>query len=348
MSKIKILSIDGGGIRGILPGVILTRLEEKLQKLGNDETLKIAEKFDLLAGTSTGGILSLAYLVPDPNKTKKPLLSAKDAVNLYLDRGDEIFDVNLLQKLKSGFGVTDEKYSADELEEALQDTFQDSMLSELLKPCIISSYDIRNAKPHFFKQHKSRDNKIFNFKVKDVARATSAAPTYFEAARIKNELGTPYALVDGGLFANNPTMVAYSEARTMKFTDEDSNIIDFPTAKDMLIVSIGTGSQSQSYSYKKVKDWGLVNWVKPIIEIMMSGNSSATHYHLTQIFDTLEDQYDKSCYHRLEPEVISANSQMDNASVENLKLLEEDALNYVSKTEIDKELNDIAKKLMEN
>ena len=188
-----------------------------------------------------------------------------------------------MAKVKSGFGITDEKYSADELEEALQDTFQDKMLSDLLKPCIISSYDIRNAKPHFFKQHKSH-NKIFNYKIKDVARATSAAPTYFEAARIKNELGTPYALVDGGLFANNPTMVAYSEARTMKFPDK----INYPTAKDMLIVSIGTGSQSQSYSYKKVKDWGLVNWVKPIIEIMMSGNSSATHYHLTQIFDTLK------------------------------------------------------------
>ena len=344
MSKIKILSIDGGGIRGILPGVILTRLEEKLQKQSEDESARIADFFDLLAGTSTGGILSLAYLVRDPNNKEKPLLSAKDAVNLYLDRGDEIFDVNLWQKLKSGFGVTDEKYSADELEEALEDTFQDIMLRDLLKPCIISSYDIRNAKPHFFKQHKSRDNKIFNFKVKDVARATSAAPTYFEAARIKNELGTPYALVDGGLFANNPTMVAYSEARTMKFPDK----IDFPTAKDMLIVSIGTGSQSQSYSYKKVKDWGLVNWVKPIIEIMMSGNSSATHYHLTQIFDTLKKQYDKGCYHRLEPEVISADSQMDNASVENLKLLKEDALNYVSKPEIDKELNVIAKKLLDN
>lgn len=341
MSKIKILSIDGGGIRGILPGVILTRLEEKLQKLSDDDSVRIADFFDLLAGTSTGGILSLAYLVPDDKN--RPLLSAKDAVNLYLDRGDEIFDINLGQKLKSGFGVTDEKYSAEELEEALHDTFQDKMLSDLIKPCIISSYDIRNAKPHFFKQHKSH-NKIYNYKIKDVARATSAAPTYFEAARVKNEIGTPYALVDGGLFANNPTMVAYSEARTMKFPDK----IDFPTAKDMLIISIGTGSQSKSYSYKKVKDWGLVNWVKPIIEIMMSGNSSATHYHLIQIFDTLKKLYDKNCYHRLEPEVISADSQMDNASVKNLKLLEEDALNYVSKAEVDDELNDIAKKLLEN
>lgn len=108
-----------------------------------------------------------------------------------------------------------------------------------------------NAKPHFFKQHKSH-NQIYNFKVKDVARATSAAPTYFEVARVKNEIGTSFALVDGGLFVNNPAMVAYSEARSMSF----ENKVDFPTPKDMLIISIGTGSKSKSYTHDQVKDWG--------------------------------------------------------------------------------------------
>jgi patatin-like phospholipase/acyl hydrolase len=339
MSKIRILSIDGGGIRGILPGVILTRLEYKLQNLVKDDSRRLADYFDFFAGTSTGGILSLSYLIP--NKEDRPLLTAQESVNLYLDRGDEIFDVNLWQKLKSAGGIADEKYSADELEEAIEDTFKDIMLKDLLKPCIISSYDVRNGKPHFFKQHKS-ENEVYNYKVKDVARATSAAPTYFEAARIKNELGTPYALVDGGLFANNPCMVAYSEVRTMKFSGK----VDYPTAKDMLIISIGTGSQSKSYTYKKVKDWGQLQWVKPVIEIMMSGNSSTTHYYLTQIFDTLSSKKDKECYHRLEPTVKIADSKMDNASIDNLKALHEDALNYVSTKEVDEELDVIAKKLI--
>ena len=341
MSKVKILSIDGGGIRGILPGIIINRLEQKLQKLSNDNSVRIADVFDLFAGTSTGGILTLSYLIPDKNN--RPLLSAQDAVDLYLEKGDDIFDVSLWQKIRSGAGVLDEKYDSKALEIELENTFQGNMLSDLIKPCIISSYDVWNGKPHFFKQHKSH-NKIYNFKVKDVARATSAAPTYFEAAQIKNEMGTSFALVDGGTFANNPSMVAYSEARTMKF----SNKVDYPTAKDMLIISIGTGSKSQSYPYDKVKNWGQIQWVKPVIEIMMSGNSSATHYHLMQIFDTLEIQYDKECYHRLEPEVKSADSQMDNASLDNLKKLQDDALNYISKEEIDKELNAIANKLLEN
>lgn len=341
MKKVRILSIDGGGIRGILPGVILSRLEAKLQELTNDKNARLADYFDLFAGTSTGGILTLSYLVP--NENKRPLLSASDAVNLYLERGDEIFEVSTWQKIMSFGGIVDEKYNAHQLEEELKNTFKDYWLKDLLKPCIITSYDVKNGGPHFFKQHKSH-NKIYNFKVKDAARATSAAPTYFEAAMIKNEIDTPFPLIDGGVFANNPSLVAYSEARTMRFEGK----IDFPTAMNMMIVSIGTGSKSKSYDYDKVKNWGQIKWIKPIIEIMMSGNSSTTHYHLTQIFDTLEQQEDKESYYRFEPEVHTADSAMDNASPENLTKLKEDALTYISQKEIDEQLTDIARKLVAN
>jgi patatin-like phospholipase/acyl hydrolase len=283
--------------------------------------------------------LTLAYLTP--NKENRPKLTAQEAVNIYLERGDEIFDVSFWQKIKSGDGLTDEKYDASELEDALRDTFGELQLSNLLKPCIISSYDIRNAKPHFFKQHKSSD-KIYNFKLKDVARATSAAPTYFETARIKNEAGTPYPLIDGGVFVNNPSLVAYSEVRSMKF----EAIAHAPSAKDMMIVSIGTGSVSKSYAYKKAKNWGVVGWIKPIIEIMMSGNSQTVDYHLKQIFGTL-DAKDQKDYHRLEPKIITADVEMDNASLENLKNLEKDALTYINLVSIDKELDSIVEKLIE-
>ncbi len=339
MKKVRILSIDGGGIRGILPGIVLTRLESILQKKTANEDLRLSDMFDFFAGTSTGGILSLSYLIP--NAENRPKFSTQQAVNLYLDRGDEIFDVSFWQKLKSGYGIADEKYDASELEEALDDNFGDIKLSELLKPCIISSYDIRNGKPHFFKQHRSQ-NLEYNYKVKDVARATSAAPTYFEAARIKNDLGTPFPLIDGGVFVNNPALVAYSEVRTMSFEGIDH----LPTAKDMMIVSLGTGSKSKSYEYKKAKDWGAVGWIKPIIEIMMSGNSKTVHYHLTQIYASLDEIEDKDNYHRLEPEIITADSQMDNASLENMANLKQDALSYLSLEEVDNELNEIADKLI--
>jgi len=337
MKKVRILSIDGGGIRGILPGVILHELEKKLKQASGKEDTRVSDYFDFFAGTSTGGILSLAYIVPGNNN--RPRFSALDAVNLYLDRGDEIFDISFWQKVKSAGGIIDEKYQADNLEEALKDNFGEIYLNELLKPCIITSYDIRNGKPHFFKQHKS-SNDIFNFKVKDVARATSAAPTYFETARVKNISGSPFPLIDGGVFVNNPAMVAYSEARTMDFGE-----IEKPAAKDMMIVSIGTGSTSKQYAYKSAKDWGLAEWVKPLIEIMMSASSQTVHYHLKQIYNTLDAELSEN-YYRLEPRVISADAEMDNASIENMQKLKEDALSYISGEDKNKELDEIVEKLI--
>ena len=110
MKKVRILSIDGGGIRGILPGIVLDQLEKKLQKKTKNPNLRLSDMFDFMAGTSTGGILTLAYLTP--NENDRPKLTAMEVVNLYLDRGDEIFDTSLWQRLKSRKGITGEKYDA--------------------------------------------------------------------------------------------------------------------------------------------------------------------------------------------------------------------------------------------
>jgi patatin-like phospholipase/acyl hydrolase len=338
MKKVRILSIDGGGIRGILPGIVLNILEEKMQEKTKDKNLRLADMFDFFAGTSTGGILTLAYLIPDKNGKAK--MTTQDAVDLYLERGDKIFDISLWQKIKSGMGLLDEKYDATELEEALKNNFGDTMLDQLIKPCVITSYDIRDGKPYFFKQHKAK-NPIYNFKAKDVARATSAAPTYFEVSYVKNRIGTPYPLIDGGVVANNPALVAYSEARNMQF-----NGINKPTAKNMMIVSIGTGSKASSYQYDKAKDWGAVSWLKPILEILMSGNSETVDYHLKQIFDAAYGS-ENNDYYRLEPKVLTADNEMDNASKENMTDLRNDALTFVSNEDIDQELNEIAEKLIE-
>lgn len=104
---VRILSIDGGGIRGILPGQILVRLEELLQE--HDPQARLADYFDFMAGTSTGGILACLYLFPDSEHPGRPLFSAKDAVDLYLERGDDIFDISLWRKIRSDAGTLDEK-----------------------------------------------------------------------------------------------------------------------------------------------------------------------------------------------------------------------------------------------
>lgn len=305
----RILSIDGGGIRGIMPGQILVSLEEKLQKKSGNKEARIADYFDLIAGTSTGGILACIYLCPNESEPTKPKFSATEAVDLYLENGDEIFDISLNHKILSGGGILDEKYSADELEESLDDYLGELKLSELLKPCLITSYDIRRRQAHFFRQHKAKKSKSNDFLVKDVARATSAAPTYFEVAKVKSLSSIPYPLVDGGVFANNPSLCAYAEAR---------NLPGKPTAKDMFMLCLGTGKIKKPYYYKKAKDYGLVEWVKPIIDIMMSGTAETVDFQLAQMFDAVgkPDQYV-----RIEPDLFNASPEMDDASTENLNNL---------------------------
>lgn len=327
MKKIRILSIDGGGIRGILPGTILTYIEDQIREKTGRPDAKIGEFFDLIAGTSTGGILSLVYLCPD--KEGKYKYGAKEALDIYLDQGDEIFDVSLGKKIRSIGGISDEKYNAKELEEALDTFLGETTLKDALKPCIITSYDIRNRKAHFFTSADANSD-IFNYTMKDVARATSAAPTYFEPAKIKSLYGTPHFLIDGGVFANNPSLCAYAEARTMNFSKllNDPEMPDKPSAKDMLIVSVGTGAVKNAYTYNEFKDAGKIKWIKPLIDIMMSGNSETVDYQLKQIYETLPVA-DCNDYYRIQPQIVQANSEMDNANVENLKALHEDGLTAV-------------------
>ncbi|OQX77694.1 MAG: patatin [Bacteroidetes bacterium 4484_249] len=334
----RILSIDGGGIRGIIPGQILVALEKKLKEMDNNPEARIADYFDLIAGTSTGGILSCIYLCPSDTDSKKPRFSAKEAVDLYFERGDEIFDISFWQKVKSGAGILDEKYSADELEDALNDYLKDLKLSQLIKPCLITAYDIKRRRGHFFTQHTAKDDKN-NFYVRDVARATSAAPTYFEVSRVKSFSNINYPLIDGGVFVNNPAMCAYAEARKVEFDEFRKK----PTAKDMVILSLGTGNVDNPYYYKNAKDWGMVEWLKPLIDIMMSGVSETVDYQLMQIYKAVNKPKQ---YLRISPELGNASPEMDNASLENLNALIETGNENADI--FDKKLTEIAKLLIEN
>src|SRR5215470_8175059 len=139
MKKIKILSIDGGGIRGIIPGTILTYLEKRLQAL-TKTTLKIGDFFDMVAGTSTGGILACIYL--RPGEDGKAKYSANDAVRLYQEEGQAIFATTAFEKIIKLYTLFAPKYSANHLEEQLKIYFEDTKLSELIKPCLVTSYEI--------------------------------------------------------------------------------------------------------------------------------------------------------------------------------------------------------------
>lgn len=330
----RILSIDGGGIRGILPGMILTALENKLIARTGDPDTRLADYFDLFSGTSTGGILTLGYLCPGSNN--RPRYAARDVVDIYLDEGDEIFSVPLFKKISSANGILDEKYPADELEEALANKFGDVRLSELLKPCLISSYDVRRRTPTFFKQHKAVNDPKRDFYIRDVARATSAAPTYFELAHVTSRGKTRHPLVDGGVIANDPSLCAYAEARTLAGVG----------AADMFLVSIGCAPSDKykRYTYNEAKDWGLAEWVKPVVDITFEGGPQIAAYVMEQLFDTVQDGTPgDQKYFRLQPELFGASAEMDDASEKNLRRLE--SAGEKNAEAFDDELNRIVERL---
>lgn len=306
----RILTIDGGGIRGLIPARILVSLERKLQQRSRREEARIADYFDLIAGTSTGGLITCLLLAPGENEWA-PAFTAQDIVDLYLDHGAEIFDAPLSKRIRSLNGLRDERYEARGLERLIDDKVGDLWLSQLVKPCLITAYDVTRRRAKFFTQHDARnDDKDYPIKV--VARATSAAPTYFEAMPGENGR-SPYAYVDGGLFANNPTMCAYVEAYR--------KLAGKPTAENMTVLSLGTGQITKSYPYRSVKDWGMVQWIRPLIDIMMAGASETVDYQMRQLF-TAHGR--SNSYLRLQPTIAASDTELaelDNVTPANMDRL---------------------------
>ncbi len=304
----RILSIDGGGIRGLIAARILVALEAKLQQHSGNPDARLADFFDLIAGTSTGGILTCVYLYPEGD-TQRPRYSAIQAQELYVQHGAEIFSAPILHSVASMGGLNDEKYPATGLERVLGDYFQDTLLSQLLKPCLITAYDIRRRKATFFTQHDAREAEGRDFYIRDVCRATTAAPTFFEVPLVKSLSGVSYPLIDGGVFANNPSLCAYAEGRTLFGA----------RAAQMAILSIGTGSVRRPYPYEEAKDFGMISWIQPLIDIMMSAMAETADYEIRLAFDAVgrPEHYLRVNVEmdRLPP---GTTSDMDNAAPENI------------------------------
>jgi patatin-like phospholipase/acyl hydrolase len=309
----RVLSIDGGGIRGVLPGQVLLALEKKLQEHSGDNTKRISDFFDLVAGTSTGGILACLYLFPDLQNPGRPLYSAAEAVDLYLEHGNQIFK-DVLKRHHTYSPLNQEKYPAARIESVFNDYFADVRLSQLLKPSLIPSYNIYKRSTHFFTQHDAVHDPSRDYYVREVARATSAAPTYFEPARVVAMDGSSHPLVDGGVFANNPAMCAYAEACQII----GSKKVEDCSVENIVMLSIGTASVKRSYDYHPATGWGSGGWVPPVLDILMSGAGETVDYQIRKVFETVNKPEN---YLRINPALGDADSALDNASPQNLKAL---------------------------
>ena len=294
--KKRLLSIDGGGIRGLIPALILSALEEKHNQ-------PISQQFDMIAGTSTGGIIALGL-------TKKgqgacPALSAKELANIYLNEGKHIFQQSPWQRFKSLNGLRETIYSNQGLQKILLDEFGHSKLSESLCDILITSYDLERRKPHFFKSHRAQQDLDRDYYISDVGMATSAAPTYFSPCFISNINQTYQAsLVDGGVYANNPTGCLLAEARRL-----------YPETTEIEILSIGTGELIKPIMHQQACKWGKVGWVRPVLDIIFDGVADTVDYQLKQLSGK------GLSYKRLQITLDEGSEAMDNIAPENLRAL---------------------------
>jgi patatin-like phospholipase/acyl hydrolase len=308
----KILSIDGGGIRGLIPALVLTEIERRSQK-------PVSSLFDLIAGTSTGGIIALG--VTKPGEDGGPAFSAEEIADLYLGRGERIFSAPFLHQLLSGWGLLDEKYPAKEVEAVFEEYFGEARLQDALTEVLVTSFDIEAREPWLFRRTSALEKpETHDFPMQKVARATSAAPTYFEPLKLEAGGGKMYALVDGGVYANNPAMCALVDARRIFGAD------------DVLVVSLGTGEPTQGIPWKDAKDWGLAGWARPLLDIMFEGVSDTVAFQVDQLCPAVDGVNRSYRFQVRLPKLRTAVDDIDDASEATLR-----ALRQVAETMIQEE-----------
>lgn len=313
--KFKILSIDGGGIKGVFPAMFLMLLEAELKNRSDGKT-NIYQHFDLITGTSTGGIIAIALALGIP---------AKEIYHLYLNNAKKIFG-----NKKSFFGQI--RYSAHErdfLEKLIRDKFKEAnnniepRLGDCKTNICIPIYDLIQGNPSVLKtKYYAAFERDYHIPAYQVAMATSAAPTYFNpyTATYVDLNGTKKDFVnkiDGGVMANNPTLIALLEAIT-SFKVEMSQIE---------ILSLGTG-------YKKFTDgnyrkkWGLYYWMqknkkKRLIELFMQSQSQLVSNYISllcQGVDKKERNNPNFVYNRVDVLLNEDNAlEMDESDVNKIK-----------------------------
>jgi predicted acylesterase/phospholipase RssA len=313
----RVLALDGGGIRGLIPALMLKEIETHMGK-------PVSKMFDLVAGTSTGGILALGLTKPD--ETGEPQFTASEMCDLYLKEGSTIFPHSIVQEVRTLHGLADARYPAKPIERILAERFGETMLSQALTEVVIPSYDLSAPGPYFFKCKYANEKEDWDVRMALVARATSAAPTYFDPAVLPSANGhADHALVDGGTFANNPTVSGYVDALRLK-----------GDASRIVVVSIGTGLPPQTpgdgpipISAKDVGDFGLVKWARPILEVVLDGVPKAVEYQMSAIQEASGGALK---YHRLQSKLPTASHALDDASPENCTKLVADAKTLIDES----------------
>lgn len=250
-TKTRILSLAGGGGRCIIESAFMAEIEKMLCKEAG-KVVKLADYFDMIAGTSGGGILALAYAMKER--------SAVEIHRMLVANVGLIFSRDAWHRMKSLGGVIDHKYSSDGLLVVLHTLFGQTTIDELPVDVLIPSFDVATGKGVFFSSLKDHNARLI-----DAAQATSAAPTYFMPARD--------TLIDGAMVANQPAMCAISELRGY---NQDMD------AEDVLLLAVNAGHCPAPFD--PAGGDGLLQYATALVDMFINGDEGVVGYQLKQVF----------------------------------------------------------------
>lgn len=345
------LSIDGGGLRGVVPATLLKGIEAESER-------PVSELFKAgITGTSTGALIALGLaarknMAPDHADYNKPLFAAQDLVNFYFVHGNKIFGNETPQSCcglccmdESGItclsalwniitcccccykccGVCGPKYSNSYLKAQLELQFGDRRLSDVVVPVQVVAFDVTTNAPIYFSSHLTP-----NVRMVDAALASSAAPTYFAPHKfqVSPDDSTIYRCIDGGIYENNPVFSALRYAVELYRREyQGSSRFQEAEIKDFKVFSIGTGvvTQETISKYNHLSTAGKLGWAPEVIEMGMLGTSAAADHNMEMIFGRRQDG---EHYYRLQINISKEEAEMDNPRV--IESLSSKARQYVT------------------
>lgn len=301
--RVKILSIDGGGMRGVIPAMVTAEIERMTGK-------PCSELFDLIAGTSTGSII--AACLATPNEDGSPKFAASGLVRLYEEEGPKVFPQSAWRRVVTAGSAIDAKYPSEGAVDLFQRLYGELKLSDALTELLIPSFELELGAPFFFTRDDARDDSTRDFALKQAVHASISAPTFFEPFVIRSPDMTQLkhlVFVDGGVIANNPAMCAYAEAKHL-----------FPDADEYIIVSIGSGDFGARKLYEENDRWGAVQWARPLLNILLVGSVDVVDHQLKVLHESPGDKLAQ--YFRFQLPLAESDAPLDDSSEMTLHALE--------------------------
>ncbi len=349
----RILSCDGGGIRGLISAAMLERLEQKLKQ--HEPSKRLIDYFDIIAGTSTGSLIACGLAKG---------LNAREIKSLYIRRGIEIFPpfsevaYNILLRIRIGFSQP--IYDGKGLERVLKQELEEALFRDLAKPTIVTSYDTYNRQAVMFKNTKPAHE---NIPVWEVCRSSAAAPVAFPGHKMTNqdflqdwkekgfkipqEGGIP--LIDGGVVANDPALCAIAERlrwnEKLPSNPKWSNAIGQQKVgiEKIVVASFGTGQNLNRIGNTEAREWGLLEWASPrrgipLLDVLFDGSSDAVSYVAEEILN--------SKHFRFQPH-LNQDLPAFSANSGNIEAMQQVTETFLSQPGIDDKLNRLVNMLTE-